>query len=70
MVFVHKSEALPLGIAKFILGRDMLITQMPWPVVDPIVIALPLAFLVTVVVSLATKPMEDKHLDECFHGIK
>lgn len=70
MVFVHKSEATALGISKFILGRDMLITQMPWPVVDPIVIALPLAFLVTVVVSLATKPMEDKHLDECFHGIK
>lgn len=70
MVFVHKSEATALGISKFILGRDMLITQMPWPVVDPIVIALPLAFLVTVIVSLATKPMEDKHLDECFHGIK
>lgn len=70
MVFVHKSEATALGISKFILGRDMLITQMPWPVVDPIVIALPLAFLVTVIVSLATKPMENKHLDECFHGIK
>jgi SSS family solute:Na+ symporter len=70
MVFVHKSEATALGISKFIFGRDMLITQMPWPVVDPIVIALPLAFLVTVLVSLATKPMEPKHLDECFRGIK
>ncbi len=70
MVFVHKSEATALGISKFIFGKDMLITQMPWPVVDPIVIALPLAFLVTVIVSLATKPMGDKHLDECFHGIK
>jgi SSS family solute:Na+ symporter len=67
---VHKSEALPLGVAKFILGRDMLITQMPWPVVDPIVVALPLAFLVTVVVSLMTKPMDDKYLDECFHGVR
>ncbi|MDM7911557.1 MAG: sodium:solute symporter family protein, partial [Methanotrichaceae archaeon] len=70
MVFVHKAEAVPLGIAKFILGRDMLITQMPWPVVDPIVVALPLAFLVTVIVSLMTKPMEDKHLDECFRGVR
>jgi SSS family solute:Na+ symporter len=70
MVFVHKSEALPLGVAKFILGRDMLITQMPWPVVDPIVVALPLAFLVTVIVSLMTKPMDDKYLDECFHGVR
>lgn len=70
MIFVHKSEAVPLGITKFILGRDMLITQMPWPVVDPIVVALPLAFVVTVIVSLMTKPMEDKHLDECFHGVR
>lgn len=70
MIFVHKSEATALGISKFIIGRDMLITQMPWPVVDPIVVALPLAFLVTVIVSLMTKPMEDKHLDMCFHGVR
>jgi len=70
MVFVHKSEATALGISKFILGRDMLITQMPWPVVDPIIVALPLAFLVTVVVSLMTKPPSDRHLDECFRGVR
>lgn len=70
MVFVHKAEASVLGISKFIIGRDMLITQMPWPVVDPIVVALPLAFLVTIIVSLMTKPMDDKHLDMCFHGVK
>lgn len=70
MVFVHKAEATALGISKFIIGQDMLITQMPWPVVDPIVVALPLAFLVTVIVSLATKPMDDRHLDECFRGVK
>jgi len=69
MVFVHKSEAQALGIAKFILGRDLLITQMPWPVVDPIVIALPIAFLVTIAVSLVTKPPEEKHLDVCFKGV-
>ncbi len=69
-VFVHKSEALPLGIANFILGRSMLTAQMPWPVVDPIVIALPLAFVVTVIVSLMTKPMDNKYLDQCFRGIK
>jgi SSS family solute:Na+ symporter len=69
MVFVHKSEAQALGIAKFILGRDLLISQMPWPVVDPIIIALPIAFVVTIVVSLVTKPPEEKHLDECFKGV-
>lgn len=70
MIFVHKSEATALGISKFIIGKDMLITQMPWPVVDPIIVALPLAFLATVIVSLMTKPMEDKHLDMCFHGVR
>jgi SSS family solute:Na+ symporter len=53
-----------------IFGRDVLITQMPWPVVDPIVVAFPLAFLVTIIVSLATKPPMKKHIDDCFKGIK
>ncbi len=68
-LFIHKSESAPLGISKMLLGRDVLITQMPWPVVDPIMVALPLAALVTVVVSLLTKKMSDKHLQECFKGV-
>lgn len=69
-LFIHKSEAAPLGISKMLLGRDVLVTQMPWPVVDPIIVALPLAVLVTVIVSLMTKPLNDKHLDECFKGVR
>jgi SSS family solute:Na+ symporter len=69
-LFIHKAEAVPLGICKMLLGRDVLITQMPWPVVDPIVVALPVAFLVTVAVSLGTKKMNEKHLEECFKGMK
>src|SRR5512136_1330693 len=65
-VFIHKAEAVPLGICKFLLGRDFLITQMPWPVVDPIVVALPLAALVTIVVSLMTEQMSMEYVDECF----
>jgi SSS family solute:Na+ symporter len=69
-LFIHKAEAVPLGICKMLLGRDVLITQMPWPVVDPIVVALPVAILVTVAVSLGTKKMNEKHLEECFKGLK
>jgi solute:Na+ symporter, SSS family len=69
LVFVHKSESSVLGISKLLLGRDMLITQMPWPVVDPIIVALPLAFLVTIVVSLMTKPPSREHIEECFKGV-
>ncbi|MBN1324446.1 MAG: sodium:solute symporter family protein [Methanotrichaceae archaeon] len=70
LVFVHKSEATALGISKMIIGRDLLITQMPWPVVDPIVVAFPLAFVVMVVVSLATKPPEEDEVEKCFKGIE
>jgi SSS family solute:Na+ symporter len=69
-LFIHKAESTPLGVCKMIFGRDVLITQMPWPVVDPIVVAFPLAFLVTIIVSLATKPPMKKHIDDCFKGIK
>jgi SSS family solute:Na+ symporter len=69
-LFIHKAEAVPLGICKMLIGRDFLITQMPWPVVDPIIIALPVAILVTVAVSLGTKKMDEKHLEECFKGLK
>jgi SSS family solute:Na+ symporter len=53
-----------------ILGRDLLITQMPWPVVDPILVALPLAMLATIAVSLFTKRIDKKHLEECFKGMR
>ncbi|MGC9516614.1 MAG: sodium:solute symporter family protein [Methanomicrobiales archaeon] len=70
LVFVHKKEAEALGIAKMILGRDVLITAMPWPVVDPIVVALPLAFVITIVVSLLTQPPKKEHIDKVFKGVK
>ena len=69
LVFVHQKEAAALGIARMVLGRDVLITSMPWPVVDPIVVALPLAFVVTVAVSLMTKPPAAEHVEKCFQGI-
>jgi solute:Na+ symporter, SSS family len=69
-LFIHKAESSVLGISKLLLGRDVLITQMPWPVVDPVVVALPLAFLVTVAVSLFTKEMDKKYIDKCFEGIR
>jgi SSS family solute:Na+ symporter len=69
-LFIHKAEAVPLGVCKMLLGRDILITQMPWPVMDPIIVALPMALLVTVLVSLMTKRMSNKHLEVCFKGLK
>jgi len=37
-----------------------------WDVVDPLFVALPLAIIVTIIVSLATQPPSKEHLDRCF----
>jgi len=69
LILVHKKEAAALGISKALFGTDTLITSMPWPVVDPLVVALPLALAVTIIVSLMTKPPSKNHLKRCFNGI-
>ncbi|MDR1859825.1 MAG: sodium:solute symporter family protein [Bacteroidales bacterium] len=55
LVFMHGSESAPLGICKALFGRDVLVEQFPWMLVDPIIIALPLAGAVLIAVSLLTK---------------
>ena len=69
LVFEYKKSAEALGIAKAITGQAMLSTSLPWPTVDPIVIALPIAFVVTVVVSLLTKKPSKEHMEKCFEGV-
>ncbi len=65
LTFVRSSEAVPLGISKALFGVETLITG-TWTLVDPILIATPLAFIAGIVVSLMTKPIPDEHLDKCF----
>ena len=54
LVFLHQKESAALGICKALFGRDVLITTYPFPVIDPILFALPLSVLAIVVVSLVT----------------
>ncbi|WP_440956402.1 sodium:solute symporter family protein [Methanosarcina sp. Mfa9] len=65
LVFVHAKEAVPLKICLAIFGKATLLSG-TWTLVDPILVATPLAFLVAIVVSLATKPMPEKFLDKCY----
>ena len=65
LAFVHKSEAVPLGICKMIFGVDTILSG-TWTVVDPILVATPIAFVVSIVVSLMTKPTPKEHLDTCY----
>ncbi len=69
LVFGYKKSAAALGICKALTGQAVIITATPWPTVDPIIIALPLAVIMTIIVSLITKPPEKEHLDKCFKGI-
>lgn len=49
------------------LVKKSLLAQSPnWPVVDPLLIALPLSALTAIGVSLFTRPPDAAHLDRCF----
>jgi SSS family solute:Na+ symporter len=49
--FIHVKESAALGISSFLFGKDALLA-MPWQVVDPLVIALPLSTLALVTMKL------------------
>ena len=55
MTFLHKAEAVPIGLCKVLFGKDVLIDVYPWFAIDPIIFALPLSILTIVIVSLLTK---------------
>jgi SSS family solute:Na+ symporter len=69
LLFGFKKTAGPLGISKALIGQSTIITSIPWPTVDPMIVALPVAIVVTIVVSLLTKPPEKEFIDKCFKGI-
>ncbi|HNX26861.1 MAG TPA: sodium:solute symporter family protein, partial [Phycisphaerae bacterium] len=70
LVFIKAKEAGDIGIVqKFTGGKPSLLFDYPnWPEVDPIIIALPIAAVVAIVVSIVTKPNDEKHLKLCFDG--
>lgn len=70
LLFTHQKEAAGLGICKLLTGQSVLFTSMPWPYVDPMMIALPLSFIITILVTLVTKNSkeEEKRIDKIFEG--
>ncbi len=64
LLFIH-AEAVGLGLCQFLFGKPTLVSG-TITVVDPILVIFPLSFLVTVVVSLFTQPMESAHVERCF----
>ncbi len=68
LLFVKAQEASAIGLVqKFAGGKSSILADSPnWPVVDPILIALPLSILTVIIVSLMTKPSSKEHLADCF----
>ncbi|HBG28732.1 MAG TPA: sodium:solute symporter [Phycisphaerales bacterium] len=68
LLFVKAQEAGDIGIVqKFTDGKTSILANCPnWPVVDPLVVALPISIAVAVIVSLISKPPKKEHLDRCF----
>jgi len=72
LLFIKAKEAGAIGLVqKLAGGKPSLLADSPnWPVVDPILIAMPLAIITAVVVTALTKPMDPAHIDYCFGGVK
>jgi SSS family solute:Na+ symporter len=68
LTFIHASEAKPLGISQALLGKPTLV-GLPWTVIDPLVVVLPISVAVFVVVSLMTSPPPEEHVKRCFEGV-
>jgi SSS family solute:Na+ symporter len=56
--FIHAAEAKPLGICQAVFGQATLLGS-PWTAIDPIVIALPLSFIVMLVLQLQCSSVSD-----------
>jgi len=68
LLFVKAAEAGAVGLVqKLTDGKPSILADHPnWPVVDPLVVALPISIVVLIIVSLLTKRMDDEHLAKCF----
>jgi SSS family solute:Na+ symporter len=65
MGLFHAKEAHALGIANYFFGRSTL-AGFPWTVIDAQFIALPISFILAIVVSLLTGKLPDKHIERCW----
>ncbi|MCB2189007.1 MAG: sodium:solute symporter family protein [Deltaproteobacteria bacterium] len=75
MLFIHTQESAALGLCKSMFGVDslaQLATQgsTGWLLqfTDPNLVALPVSFLLAIVVTLATQPMPEEHVNLCWRN--
>ena len=67
-LFFHEKEAAYFGLCKLLTGQPVLIAG-PFASVDPLVLALPVSVIFTIVVTLMTKVENPKTVESAFKGI-
>jgi SSS family solute:Na+ symporter len=65
MGFFHAKEAQALGIAQHLFGKPTL-AGFPWTLIDAQFIALPISFILAIVVSLFSGKLPEKHIERCW----
>jgi SSS family solute:Na+ symporter len=68
MLLVHENESKAIGLCKLVSGRDSLL-GLPWIMIDPLIIAMPLSFAIFVLVSLSTPPIREETMRKAFRHI-
>ncbi len=70
LTFVKAAEAKAIGLVQLVTGgKDSILANRPnWPVVDPLIVALPISLVVMILVSLMTRPPSEDHLNRCFRS--
>ncbi len=65
MLFFHEQEAKAFGLCKKLFNVENLAGH-PWNMIDPQIIALPVAFIVFIFVSLTTRPVREETVAKAF----
>ena len=68
MLFFQGIESGVVGLSKGVFGRNTLL-GLPWKVIDSQIIALPISFIVFVVVALFSQPVKEETISQAFKHI-
>ena len=68
MLFVHEQESRAIGLCKALFRSDFIFGH-PWNMIDPQIIALPVSFIVFIVVSILSEPVKKETIKNAFRHI-
>jgi solute:Na+ symporter, SSS family len=68
-LFIHVKESDALRFCNLVFHKPSLAANTTWANVDPVVVILPISFVVAVVISLITRKLPRDHVDTCFKHV-